>query len=94
MTGRHNINVLAKVAIVVFLVFAILAIASMQMKLNEVKAEKLRLQNEINEYEESIENIENQLSLNFDDDYVEQIARDKLGLCYPDEILVENNLND
>jgi cell division protein FtsB len=94
MTGRHNINVLAKVAIVVFLVFAILAIASMQMKLNEVKAEKLRLQNEISEYEESIENIENQLSLNFDDDYVEQIARDKLGLCYPDEILVENNLND
>ena len=94
MTDRHNIRLLLKVAMVVFVVFAILAIASMQMKYNEAKDEYNDLQRQIEGYNVSIENLENQLSLPFDDEYVAQVAREKLGLCYPDEIIVENNLND
>ena len=94
MTERHNVRLLLKVAAIVFIVFAILAIASMQMKYNQVKGEYKDLQRQIEEYNVSIENLENQISLPFDDEYVEQIARDKLGLCYPDEIVIENNLND
>ena len=94
MTERHNIRLLLKVAIIVFVIFAILAIAPLQMKYNKIKSEYEALQNQIDEYNSSIENLENQVSLPFDDEYVEQVARDKLGLCYPDEIIVENNLND
>lgn len=94
MSERHNVRLLLKVAAIVFIVFAILAIASMQMKYNQVKGEYKDLQRQIEEYNVSIENLENQISLPFDDEYVEQIARDKLGLCYPDEIVIENNLND
>ena len=94
MTERHNVRLLLKVAAVVFIIFAILAIASMQVKYNQVKDEYNDLQRQIEEYTASIEDLENQIALPFDDEYIEQIARDKLGLCYPDEIVVENNLND
>ena len=94
MTERNNVRLLLKVAAVVFIVFAILTIASMRVKYSKVKGEYIALQNQIEEYNASIEDLENQISLPFDDEYVEQIARDKLGLCYPDEIVVENNLND
>lgn len=52
-------------------------------KMNEAK--KLEAEKEI--LEEKIEEMRYRLDSPLDDDYIARIAREKLGLCYPDEII-------
>ena len=49
------------------------------------EAEKLSAEKEI--LEEKIEEMRYRLDSPLDDDYIARIAREKLGLCYPDEII-------
>lgn len=93
MKNRRYGNLSLKMAVACFVVFALLAVAAMQMKFNDVKDKHKELQQEIALLEESVNDLENQLALPFDDEYVEQVAREKLGLCYPDEVIIESNLN-
>lgn len=93
MKNRRYGNLSLKIVVSCFVVFAILAVASMQMKFNDTKEKYNELEKEIARLEETVNDLENQLALPFDDEYVEQVAREKLGLCYPDEIIIESNLN-
>ena len=43
--------------------------------------------------EEKIEEMRYRLESPLDDEYVARVAREKLGLCYPDEIIYYNDLN-
>ncbi len=93
MKNRRYGNLSLKIAVAAFVVFAFLAVAAMQMKFNDVKDKHDELKQEIALLEESVNDLKNQLALPFDDEYVEQVAREKLGLCYPDEVIIESNLN-
>ena len=93
MKDKRYGNLSMKIAVAAFVVFALLAVASMLMKFNDVKEKRSELEQEIAVLQESVNDLENQLALPFDDEYVEQVAREKLGLCYPDEVIVESNLN-
>ena len=94
MRNRRYGNLSLKIAASAFIVFALLAVASMQMKYNETLDKYNDLKEEIAVQEEAINNLENQIALPFDEAYVEQVARERLGLCYPDEVIVESNLNE
>ena len=94
MRNRRYGNLAIKIAASAFVVFALLAVASMQMKYNETKATYDELKLKIEMQKESISSLENQLDQPFDNSYIEQVARVRLGLCYPDEIIVESNLNN
>ena len=94
MRSRRYGNLAIKIAASAFVVFALLAVASMQMKYNETKATYDELKQKIELQKESISNLENQLTQPFDNSYIEQVARERLGLCYPDEVIVESNLSD
>lgn len=94
MHNRRYGNLAIKIAAAAFIIFALLAVASMQMKYNETKATYDDLKLKIAVQMEAISDLENQLAQPFDNSYIEQVARERLGLCYPDEIIVESNLNN
>ena len=54
-------------------------------KIDELSAQKVA-------YVESIERIQYELDQEFDDAYVEKIAKEKLNLCRPDEVVYYNGL--
>ena len=86
MEKRKSNTIIRWVIAVMLLLSAIVsAINLMQYNQKMSEAEKLEAEKAI--LEEKIEEMRYRLDSPLDDDYIARIAREKLGLCYPDEII-------
>ena len=86
MEKRKSNTIIRWVIAVMLLLSAIVsAINLMQYNQKMSEAEKLEAEKAI--LEEKIEEMRYRLDSPLDDDYIVRIAREKLGLCYPDEII-------
>ena len=75
------------------LLLSLLVTAINVMQYNQKKREAEKLAAEKAILEEKIEEMRYRLESPLDDEYVARVAREKLGLCYPDEIIYYNDLN-
>ena len=82
---------LVVVALGAFLVFALLTALSLRMQYDGIASELEELQARSNALDAEIAKYENDLACEMDDALVERIAREKLGLCYPSEIIYHVN---
>ncbi len=57
------------------------------MQYNQKLNEAAKLEAERDKLADEVEQMRYRLDSPMDDDYIAKIARDKLGLCYPDEII-------
>ena len=64
----------------------------MQLKYNELRVARDKLVTEIEIKKAQVEKLSDELDMPFNDDYVIKIAREKLNLCRPEEILFYNDL--
>lgn len=87
-------NIFVRLAVLVLLVTMLVMSARLMMEYNELRehADQLRLQIEASTHE--IEALQAQLDAPFDEDYVIRIAKEKLNLSLPQEIIFYNDLND
>lgn len=99
MAGRNRyimpekrMNVFIKAAIVVFVCFCAASIVGQQYEYNELCKEQDKLEREIDDREYEIEEMKELLEHEFDDEYVQQIARNSLGYHMPDEVIYYNDL--
>ena len=77
------------------LIFAVIIFISGFIRYSELQNDKRSLQEQIAEKEESIEESEYLLGVPITDkDYIIRIAKEKLGLFLPDEIVYYSDLND
>ncbi len=74
-----------------FLVFALLTALSLRMTYDGIASELEDLQAEADALDAEIAKYENDLACEMDDALIERIAREKLGLCYPSEIIYHVN---
>lgn len=90
----HSIRMSIPVKLAVFFafVFLIITYVSIQIKFNNLTAQKEELNTRIGTVNESIEALQNKLDTPFDKDYIIALAKDKLGYCLPDEIIFYNDL--
>ena len=90
----HSIRMSIPVKLAVFFafVFLIITYVSIQIKLNNLTAQKEELNTRIETVNDSIEALQNKLNTPFDKDYIIALAKDKLGYCLPDEIIFYNDL--
>lgn len=90
----HSIRMSIPVKLAVFFafVFLIITYVSIQIKFNNLTAQKEELNTRIETVNESIEALQNKLDTPFDKDYIIALAKDKLGYCLPDEIIFYNDL--
>ncbi len=89
---RHNIMLMA--VIIFFVSFCILSIIKLNIGINEKSNEAERLSMSITERKDEIDRYENELSMPMDDEYIKDLARDKLNLRLPEEIIFYNDLID
>ena len=90
MEKRKSNTIVRWVIIGMLLLSAIVsAINLMQYNQKMSEAEKLEAEKAI--LEEKIEEMRYRLDSPLDDDYIARVAREKLGLCYPDEIIFYGN---
>ncbi len=87
-------NVFFKIAVLLLVIFCIFMIVTLQLRYNRLKAQKELLALEISATANRIEAIQTTLDTPFDDEYIIKIAREKLNLRLPEEIVFYNDLND
>ena len=80
-------NMFVRVCMLALLAAFIVMFVSLHLKQNDLilKAEKLQAQ--IDETKETINELQAEIDRPFDNDYVAEIARERLGLRFPQEIV-------
>ena len=76
-----------------FLIFSLLTVLSLQMTYNDISEDLASLKAQSRALDEEIVRYENDLAgaEEVDDALIERIAREKLGLCRPGEIIYHVN---
>lgn len=85
---RISNSVFVKLAAILFAAFCIFTIIRLQFKNNDIKSDIADLSAEYEAAEDNYEELKRQLDEPLDDQYVRDVARDKLGLRLPEEIVV------
>ena len=80
-------NMLVRVSILVFVVFCIISFILIRLRQNDYLAEAAELRREIESISEHINELEAELDRPFDGEYVAEVAHEKLGLRFPQEIV-------
>ncbi len=83
-----------KLGVIAFVVIGFFTVARLEMKYNEIETQRLQLEEQYKQNEELLEELERDLDAEFDDEYVIKIAKEKLNLCMPEEVIFYNDLND
>ena len=80
-------NIFVRFALLVFFIFGMVTLVSLQLDQNRKQSEIAALNGQIQEYEDYIAELQASLDAPMDDEYVAEIAREKLGLRYPQEVI-------
>ena len=91
---KNETGVFVKIAIFAFAVFAVITIVQLQLQFNSYKEQRDELQAEVNDLIDEKEHLENEKASLSDKDHVIDVAKDKLNLRLPEEIIFYNDIND
>ena len=80
-------NMLVRVSILVFAVFCIVSFVVIRLRQNDYMAQAEELRQEIEQISEHSNELQAELDRPFDSDYVAEVAHEKLGLRFPQEIV-------
>jgi len=80
-------NMLVRVSILVFAVFCIVSFVVIRLRQNDYMAQAEALRQEIDQISEHINELQAELDRPFDSEYVAEVAHEKLGLRFPQEIV-------
>ena len=80
-------NMFVRVCMLVLRAAFVVMFVSLHLKQNDLLSKAERLDAEISQMNETINELQAEIDRPFDDEYVAEIAREKLGLRYPQEIV-------
>lgn len=89
---RKKTSVFVKTAIFLFAIFAVISVVELQFQYNDYKAERDKLREEVAALQEEAEVLRGQLDTPVDEEYIISVAKDKLSLRLPEEIIFYNDL--
>ncbi|MBQ3528012.1 MAG: cell division protein FtsL [Clostridia bacterium] len=85
-------SIVTKIAVFAFAVFAVIVLVSTRFQINEKRAEIEMKQEENDKLRDEKEALENELAEIGDEDHIVDIAKEKLNLRLPEEIIFYNDL--
>ena len=92
MKERKNTGFFVKIAIFALTVFAVITIVQLQLTFNEYRAKRDELQSEVDALKDQADELRSQIEAEIDRDYIISIAKEKLNLRLPEEIIFYNDL--
>ena len=90
---KSGASIIIRVFLVLLLLFSIVFFLWSVMKYNDIMDEKKEKQEYIDSLSEQIDRLEYYVDAPIDDAYKIRMAREKLGMCFPDEIIFHTELN-
>ena len=92
---RKNLpSMLVQIFLILFLVFAVVFFLWSLMKYNKIMEDKKEDEAYIEQLNDEIEQLEYLVDAPLDDAYKIRIAREKLGMCFPDEIVFYSEVEE
>lgn len=91
--GKTVVGTLIKTFVALLFVFAVAFFLWSVMKYNKIMEEKAEKEAYIEQLQDDIDELEYLASMPLDDNYKIRIAREKLGMCFPDEIIYYTDLD-
>ena len=91
MKIKKQSNIFVKAAAFTFVAFISVTIIKLQFDYNKLKEQKNGLEILIETQEEYNESLKERLESPYNRDYIIRVAREKLGYCLPDEIIIYND---
>jgi cell division protein FtsB len=88
-----HIKVVARLLLAVLLIASLTAFVTGLMKYSELQREKDALEDKVEEYEAEVEELEFLINSPVDYEYIIRVAKEKLNLLLPDEIIYHNDSN-
>ena len=90
---RSAISVIIRIFLALLFIFAVAFFLWSIMRYNEIMEEKEEKEKYIVELNDEIDRLEYLVDAPLDDAYKVRIAREKLGMCFPDEIIYHTELD-
>jgi len=90
---RHSAKLFEKIAMLVFCVFCFVTLVILQLEKNDMKEESAKLEEEIALLADYAGELQATLDKPFDEEYIEKIAKEQLGMRYPQEVVYYNSDN-
>jgi cell division protein FtsB len=86
-SNSGNKSILLRLLIVAFVVYMLFSLGSLVGELAESKARLAAVQTEIKETADRIEERKNLLENSTKEELIERFARERLGYCFPNEVV-------
>lgn len=87
-------NIFLKIAVIIMAAFCIIMLVSANAEREALMAQRDALEEEIERCRENILSMENDLSKPYDDEYIIRVAREKLNMRLPEEIVFITDFTD
>lgn len=92
MTGSR-LNTFAKIALILLALFCVINIISIKIEVNSLIERRGQLEREVAAEEEKVGELQNRLDTPYDNDYIAELANEKLNLSKPDSVIFYNDLS-
>ncbi len=80
-------STVVRIAVLVIVVFFAVVFVSLRLKNNELLKEADELRREIDAAQSEVDSLNSELTRPLDDEYIAEIAHERLGMRYPQEIV-------
>lgn len=91
--NKSPMSRIIRIFLILLLVFAVVFFIWSVMRYNELKRQMQQKQEYILKLNDNIDRLEYLVDAPLDDAFKIRIAREKLGMCFPDEIIYHTELN-
>ncbi len=89
---KKRFNFFAKLAILAFFVLCVVTFTGQRLTYSSLQEKEAQLVRQKSDIERELEQIQDELDRPFDEDYIKDVAREKLGYHMPNEIIFYNDL--
>lgn len=90
--GKKETSFMVKLAVFAAAAFAVITLVSLQLKYNEYKFKRDSLRAEVDELQDKADELREIADSEADRDYIIEVAKDKLNLRLPEEVIFYNDL--
>ena len=96
MTKKRPVraNLIIRAAFVFIFIFLFVSVINLQVTMNELRAERDALVEKMEQKQDEIDELELRIATPIDEEYIERVAREKLGYRMPNEVIFYNDIPD
>ena len=91
---RNRLGFFGKLAFVVIILFLVISIVDKSIEINDLKEKEKKIKEQVQSYTLQVERLESQLVEEVSEETIRRIAREKLNLRDPGDLVYSNDLRN